>query len=127
LDSPFPGLALKKQLQTRFAKHAANLFAVKMKRTKILFQVLVISCICCEYLDTFVIAAAANTAVTWFLLDCSLSHSLPFAGEGSAASDDDSGNEWEYKADKSVRSPFHAIMIIWFYSNQIIPPRCRFE
>jgi hypothetical protein len=28
-----------------------------------------------------------------------------FAGEGSAASEDDSGNEWEYKADKSVRPP----------------------
>ena len=29
----------------------------------------------------------------------------PRAAEGSAASDDDSGNEWEYKADKSVRPP----------------------
>ena len=31
--------------------------------------------------------------------------SKPAAGDGSAASDDDSGNEWEYKTDKSVRAP----------------------
>ena len=68
LDSPFPGLPLTKQPQTRLTKQTADIFAVKMKRTKILFQVLITPCICCEYLVTFVIAAAANITVTGFCL-----------------------------------------------------------
>jgi hypothetical protein len=32
-------------------------------------------------------------------------------GEGSATSDDDSGNEWEYKADKSVRVNRREVLI----------------